>query len=299
MNTRFCGRRSSLASAALVAAFALSCCPSTVQADDALRSWTFGSDVVAIERIPGNDSFDQDLLTVRRSGRLVHAEIAPHIGFTTSPDGEADTPKLVAITSESEQDLVVEAFSGGAHCCFSIQIVTLAATLHVSPSLDLRDAGAALFALPGGKRFGLRSADESFAYRWASFASSPAPDILLRYDIDKGFAMAIDLMRKPAMTADELRQAAAKMRADKAAWAAEKDSPAAEYLRSVTDMIYSGNLNDALAYARAAWPEGRPGRKDFTDDLTQCALPSSPWWNAIAELNGVKPYEAAKGCQGN
>lgn len=280
-------------------AVALCCTPSLVHADDTLRSWTFGSDVVAIEHVPGNDSFDQDLLTIRRAGKLIHAELAPHIAFTTSPDGEADAPKLVAVTSDAEKDLVVEAFSGGAHCCFSIQIVTLTDTVHVSPSLDLRDAGAALIALPGGKRFGFRSADEAYAYRWASFASSPAPEILLRYDIDKGFTVATDLMRKTTMPADQLHQAAAKMRADKAAWSAEKDSPAAEYLRSVTDMIYSGDLKGALVYAKAAWPQGRPGRKDFTDDLTQCALPSSPWWSAIAELNGIKPYEAAKSCQQN
>ena len=299
MNIRIRRHRRNPASAALFVAIALSCIPSFVHADDAPRSWTFGGDVVAIEHIPGNDSIDQDLLTIRRSGKLIHAEIAPHIAFTTSPDGEADTPKLVAITSDAEKDLVVEAFSGGAHCCFSIQIVTLTDTVHVSPSLDLRDAGAALFALPGGKRFGFRSADEAYAYRWASFASSPAPEILLRYDIDKGFSVAIDLMRKAAMTSDQLHHAAAKMRVDKAAWSAEKDSPAAEYLRTVTDMIYSGDLKDAITYAKAAWPEGRPGRKDFTDDLTQCALPSSPWWSAIAELNGIKPYEAAKDCQQN
>jgi hypothetical protein len=284
----------------LFAAFGFFFGASTASADDApLKTWTFGSDVLSIEHIPGYESFDQDLLTIRRSGKLIHAEVAPHFGFTTSPDGEADEPMLVAITSDAGKDLVIEAFSGGAHCCFSIQIVTLSDAVHVSPSLDLRDAGAALFKLPNSPRYGIRSADETFAYRWTSFASSPAPQILLRYDVDKGFTMATDLMRKPKMSAGELQKAAAKMRADSAAWKAEGDSPTAEYLGAVLDMIYAGDLKGAQVYAKAAWPDWKKGRNDFIDDLDQCALPASPWWTSVAELNGIKPYDAGKDCQQN
>ena len=210
---------------------------------------------------------------------------------------QADAPDLVAITSTAARDLVIEAFSGGAHCCFSIEVATLGDKFAVSPALDLRDAGAALFKLPDGGLYGFRSADETYAYRWTSFASSPSPEILLRYDPDKGFTVATDLMRKPKRTSGELQQLAAKMRNDAEAWKAEKDSPAAEYLQAVLDLVYSGDLKGAETYAKAAWPAGRPGREDFIDDLNQCALPASPWWTPVAALNGIKPYLVAEDCK--
>jgi hypothetical protein len=268
-----------------------------VRADDPpLRSWTFDDDVVSIEKIAGGDGLGQDLLTIRRSGILIHAEIAPHIDFITSDQGAADTPKLVPITSAAARDLVIETFSGGAHCCFSIEVATLGDPFHISEPLDVRDAGAATFALPGNSLLGLRSADEAYAYRWTSFAASPAPELLLRYDTGKGFSLAADLMKKPPPSAEKLQQMMAAMRAD-AGWKDSAGSPPTAYLQAVLDLIYSGNLKTAQRYAAKAWPETVTGRQDFIDDLNQCALPSSPWWTSVAALNGIKPYDPAKDCK--
>ena len=182
----------------------LTLCQAARADDPALRSWSFGEDVVSIEKIAGGDGFGEDLLTIRRSGLLIHAEIAPHIDFITSDQGGADIPKLVPITSAAARDLVIETFSGGAHCCFAIEIATLGDPFHICEPQDVRDAGAALFALPGSPLFGLRSADEAYAYRWTSFANSPAPELLLRYDADKGFSLAGDLMKKPARVSGQI-----------------------------------------------------------------------------------------------
>src|SRR5262249_7871927 len=143
-------RYSGLAAAVLLAALALfSTSPRSAQADDTvLRKWTFGEDVVSLEKIASGDGFDQDLLTIRHSGTLLHAEVAPHVDFITSDQGASDDAKLVSITSTAAKDLVIETFSGGAHCCFSIEIATLGDSVRVSAPLDTRDAGAALFKLP-------------------------------------------------------------------------------------------------------------------------------------------------------
>ncbi len=274
----------------------LTLCQAARADDPALRSWSFGEDVVSIEKIAGGDGFGEDLLTIRRSGLLIHAEIAPHIDFITSDQGGADIPKLVPITSAAARDLVIETFSGGAHCCFAIEIATLGDPFHISEPQDVRDAGAALFALPGSPLFGLRSADEAYAYRWTSFADSPAPELLLRYDTDKGFMLASDLMKKPVPSADKLQQMAAAMRAD-SGWKSSPGSPPRDYLQAILDLVYSGNLKAAKVYAVKAWPDAVPGRQDFIDDLNQCALPSSPWWSAVAAMNGIKPYDAAKDCK--
>jgi hypothetical protein len=262
--------------------------------DTVLRKWNFGDDVVSVEKISGGDGFDQDLLAIRRSGTLIHAQVAPHVDFITSDQGSADAPKLVPITSAAAKDLVIETFSGGAHCCFSIEIATLGDSVRVSAPMDTRDAGAALFKLPDGRLMGLRSADMAYAYRWTSFADSPAPELLLRYDIGKGFTLADDLMKKPAPPAEKLKQMTDTMRADPG-W--KGGSPPRDYLQAILDLVYSGNLKTAQIYATRAWPGAVTGRQDFIDDLKQCALPSSAWWSGVAAMNGIKPYEAAKTCQ--
>jgi hypothetical protein len=35
----------------------------------------------------------------------------------------------------------------------------------------------------------------------------------------------------------------------------------------------------------------------FQADLFDCALPESPWWPAVAELNGIKAYERGAKCK--
>ena len=163
----------------------------------------------ASRRSPVATAFGQDLLTIRRSGMLIHAEIAPHIDFITSDQGAADTPKLVPITSAAARDLVIETllrrrplllFHRGCH--------------PGRPIPHLRTPGCArcrcgpVCRCPAARFFGLRSADEAYAYRWTSFAASPAPELLLRYDTDKGFSAGRDLMKKPAPSAEKLQQMA-------------------------------------------------------------------------------------------
>ncbi len=270
-----------------------------VRADAPARVWKFGDYTMTVERTAGSDMFDQDLLTIRKAGNLVHAEVAAHINFVTPAIGEAELPEAVPISMAAGKDIVIQSFSGGAHCCFSIVVATLAERFHASFPLDLRDAGAALFKLPESELYGLRSADEAYAYRWTSFVSSPSPEILLRYDLEKGFTAAIDLMHKPSLAPDLLRQMAQKMGKDVKAWKEAGDSPTAEYLKTVMDLIYAGDQAGAREYAAAAWPDWKPGRSDFVNDLYSCALPASPWWNDVGALNGIKPYEKGKDCPAN
>ena len=134
----------------------------------------------------------------------------------------------------------------------------------------------------------------TYAYRWTSFADSPAPELLLRYDLDNGFTLANDLMKKPAPSPKKFMQMTDAMRAD-AGW--KSGSPPRDYLQAILDLVYSGNIKAARGYALKAWPAAVNGRQDFIDDLNQCALPSSPWWPSVAAMNYIKAYSAGKYCK--
>ena len=260
------------------------------------RRWKLGDYLLLIERTAGGGPFEQDLLTVRRAGRLLHAEVAAHIDFITSGEGGGATPALVAVTGPAK-DLVVQSFSGGAHCCFSIEILTLGTSFAASPVLDTRDAGAALIKLRDSGLQALKSSDESYNYRFTSFVDSPHPEIIIRYDADNGFTLALDMMRRAKMGREALQAAARKIRDDREAWQLPMEFLPGGYLRPIFDMIYSGDMGGARLFAAAAWPAWKPGFKDFSAELFDCALPESPWWSAIAELNAIKAYEESSDCR--
>jgi hypothetical protein len=62
-------------------------------------------------------------------------------------------------------------------------------------------------------------------------------------------------------------------------------------------LVYGGDMEGARDFAAAAWPTERPGLNAFLADLFDCALPESPWWPAVAKLNGIKPYERDAECK--
>lgn len=86
------------------------------------------------------------------------------------------------LTGDGRANLLVEGFSGGAHCCFTAHLIELAPTPRVLWSADVRDAGVALADLDADGVPELLTADMSFAYEFCSFAESPAPLVVLAWD---------------------------------------------------------------------------------------------------------------------
>ncbi len=83
------------------------------------------------------------------------------------------------LTGDGVPNLLVEAYTGGAHCCFHYTLLALGDTLEVLWEGFLADAGAVVVDLARDGRRQLMSADMSFAYAFCSFAETPAPAVVL------------------------------------------------------------------------------------------------------------------------
>ena len=83
------------------------------------------------------------------------------------------------LTGDGVPNLLLEAYSGGAHCCFSYVLLSLGDELEVLWEGFLADAGAVAVDLRGDGARQLMSADMSFAYTFCSFAETPAPAVVL------------------------------------------------------------------------------------------------------------------------
>lgn len=84
------------------------------------------------------------------------------------------------LTGNGVPDLLIEGYSMGAHCCFEYHLFELGADgLTLLWNGFTADAGAVLKDLDGDGEAEIITADMSYAYQFCSFASSPAPLVVL------------------------------------------------------------------------------------------------------------------------
>ena len=76
-------------------------------------------------------------------------------------------------------ELVLELYTGGAHCCFVDQVFDFSSSRPLKIELDLADSGAHIVTAAGKPL--LESADDSFAYEFTDYGDSGSPILLLRY----------------------------------------------------------------------------------------------------------------------
>ena len=165
--------------------------------------------------------------------------------------------QVVDLEHTGDPDVVLNLFSGGAHCCTVIQIFSFnaAASSYVATERVFGDPDARIVDLSHDGRFEFLTADDSFAYRFTDFAASGLPIEILTFagghftDVTRDYPA---LVAKDAAFWLKAFKAQARVRyADSvgviAAWAADEDllghtQQVARYLRA---QAAAGHLNAA------------------------------------------------------
>lgn len=92
------------------------------------------------------------------------------------------------ITGTGVPNLVIEGFSGGAHCCFTTTVLELnnapqdVLTTPEVLSTPYGECGGDFADLDGNGTFEYRTCDDSFAYEYCSYAASPLVLSIMHYD---------------------------------------------------------------------------------------------------------------------
>ena len=193
------------------------------------------------------------------------------------------------LTGDKVQDVIVQTYSGGAHCCFADYVLSLGTTFEVFDTLN--------HAGKWGDRDhdGLADvlvADLTLDYWKLPHSDSPMPVIVMEASA-KGFAPAIDLTRKPEPSASEMLEAVRAIR-EAGAWrdydVLPEDAflPAshAELHRRLVELIYTGNAKIGMELVETAWPPIIHGKDQYILDLL-ATLRLSRYWPAISEMNQV------------
>ncbi|MBI4824863.1 MAG: hypothetical protein HY807_00370 [Nitrospirae bacterium] len=185
------------------------------------------------------------------------------------------------ITGRGEPNLVINEWSGGAHCCYTFHVFEIGQKFKKIATLDAGHNGLSHFEdLRGDKKLVFVTNDWTFAYWNTSFAGSPAPDIILEFKNGK-YILATDLMLKQPPTQETLADKV-KMIRENYSW--KNGNPPVELWSYMLELIYSGNANVAWQFFDKAWLPDIAGKKEFMQEF-QTQLETSAYWTQIKEMN--------------
>jgi len=230
----------------------------------------------------------EERVTVEVAGRLILDEadyrIAPFPEDTPEFNGSQD------LDGDAQPDLVIEAFSGGAHCCWTYFILSLSEHPRLIATID--SAHGAHFervTLPDGRPNTLIDVnDDIWDYWHASYVGSAHVGVALRLADGR---LTIDAARQRMPLPPKAERDADIERLQAIARAHQGPAPfepsdvidgATDFWRLPIAMIYSGHEQEAWEFFNAAWPDDVPGRAAFRAAIEE-NLARSPYLPQIRD----------------
>lgn len=220
-------------------------------------------------------------LLLEKDGNCQLLVAGQQVGVTSLrlPLGDATAPQLI-----------VSSYSGGAHCCFSYDVVSLGAHF-ADDVIDSADSPISLMGLGDGDTPDITYADMAFAYWNTSFAESPAGQVRLTWDKDR--YRLVDPKDQPAPSDATLAAWQAEMteaiKALPSAYVSVADQTSGKegpqldpvIWSHLIDLIYAGYPELAVDLYNKAWPDDVKGKqafwKDFVAQLRQASVLWTPW----------------------
>jgi len=188
--------------------------------------------------------------------------------------------------------LVIGSYSGGAHCCFAYDIVSLGKSF-AADAIDSADSPISLMGLGDGDTPDITYSDMAFAYWNTSFAQSPAGQVRLTWDKDRYRLVDAGAGTQPQPSDAVLAAWQAEMTAAIKALPSPyvsiadqnngKEGPQLDPViwSHLIDLIYAGYAEMAVDLFNKAWPNEIPGKdvfwKDFVTQMQQGSVLWVPW----------------------
>ncbi len=153
------------------------------------------------------------------------------------------------ITGEGHPDVIIEAFSGGAHCCFTYYVYDLGPQLTKVLESPTYDCPGTFQDLDGDHIFEFVTCDDIFPYEYCAFAFSPMPTVIYRYESEKGYLPASPDFSEQ-YTDDIARDTKLATTAQPSGSGEWGGTTKCSVLPLVLDYLYSGQPNEAWAALR-------------------------------------------------
>ena len=129
-------------------------------------------------------------------------------GCVYAASGKRDAPlQVVDLDADGEPEVLVDIYTGGAHCCALTEILRFDATTYAPAETSSGNIGYELKDLDGDGRPEFVTADDAFSYAFASYAGSFHPPLVLDYDVTAKGAFRDVTRRFPALARKNARDA--------------------------------------------------------------------------------------------
>lgn len=211
--------------------------------DNILDTIEFG-DWKAQIRVQHGDE-DMRILEIFRNGTLVESLNDYRLYFTGHYEEDSDLAMASAgidLTGNGLPKLLVQAYSGGMHCCYYYYLLELGERVRILDEISTtHSAISKVVDEDENGRFELHFRDATFAYWRTCYAMSPMPDVVLEWETG-GFKVARHFMARPAPPDEELDRMADCIRWS---WAAGKRlDDDYERWEQETDAANEGGMDD-------------------------------------------------------
>lgn len=147
-------------------------------------------------------NYHQLRLKIERAGALVYN--APVHGILCGSSCWPGAVHVLDLEPGLEPDVVLDLYSGGAHCCFIEQVFRYSAGHYAKTEHNFGDPGASIRDLDHNGQLEFLTADDRFAYAFSSFAASGLPIEVLVF--------------RAGRFKDVTRQFPARIKSDAATW---------------------------------------------------------------------------------
>jgi hypothetical protein len=201
-------------------------------------------------------------------------------------------------TGNGIPDVMINYYSGGAHCCAEHFFVDLGEWATLADAIGTGHVGMnAKSKNPKGGLF-YETADNVFAYWGGGFAGSPFPNVILEFKNGK-LRPNFEQMRKPAPSLAVLKRKAqlARQKLSLEPYKGIDDPNTVIYKEEflgepdfwgeMLDLIYSGHEDLAWQYLDLVWSPQKQGKAIFIEDFKN-QLNESDYWKMIQEGINLK-----------
>jgi hypothetical protein len=177
----------------------------------------------------------------------------PEAGCTFAASGKRDAPlQVVDLDADGEPEILVDAYTGGAHCCALNEILRFDGTTYAPFEAPWGNIGYELKDLDADGRPEFVTADDAFSYAFSSYAGSFHPPLVLDFDAAAKGSFTDVTRRFPALARKNMKDALhALSRARRGHY--ETLGPVAAY---VADLYLLGRGRDVRPYLQRARKRG-------------------------------------------
>jgi hypothetical protein len=129
-------------------------------------------------------------------------------GCVYAASGKRDAPlQVVDLDADGEPEVLVDAYTGGAHCCALTEILRFNGTAYATSEASWGNIGYELKDLDRDGRPDFVTADDAFSYAFSSYAGSYHPPLVLDYDATAKGSFTDVTRRFPALARKNAKDA--------------------------------------------------------------------------------------------